>query len=157
MVVTTTYYAEPVARDEQQYEWVLEFPYRDSGDTSNFYESLIKTVSESFARKRADLSIGKCSRFDLLVEQWHEERGASSSIGDIIACPAYHKIIAMGADEAVELILKRLRAEGDDPDHWFWALQILTGADPVPDEDEGNLQSMANAWLAWGTEVGYAA
>jgi len=67
----------------------------------------------------------------------------------MILCPSYQAIIGMGPP-AIDLILARLKAEGDDPDHWFWALQILTGINPVPEEDEGNVRKMADTWLKWG-------
>lgn len=94
--------------------------------------------------------------FESLVQQWRAERGATSSVARMVACRSYGTIISMGRDRAVELILAQMKSEGDDPDHWFWALQILTGENPVSVEDEGNLQAMAKAWLDWGTKSGYA-
>lgn len=35
-----------------------------------------------------------------------------------------------------------------DPDHWFWALEMITGADPVPVEAYGDTVQMAQAWTA---------
>ena len=89
------------------------------------------------------------SLFQHLVSQWHEERGATSSITKMAMCPAYQRIIAMG-EAAIPLILRRLEQEGDEPDMWFWALRILTNADPVPDEARGDTVAMARAWLQWG-------
>jgi hypothetical protein len=40
------------------------------------------------------------------------------------------------------------------PDHWFWALTAITGADPVKPEDRGKLRKMTDAWLRWGKEQG---
>lgn len=57
---------------------------------------------------------------------------------------------------AIPLILAQLVSEGDDPDHWFWALQVLTGANPVSEEDEGNLRRMSAVWLEWAASQGYA-
>jgi hypothetical protein len=37
------------------------------------------------------------------------------------------------------------------------ALHAITGANPVPPASRGNLQEMADAWLAWGLEKGYKA
>jgi len=86
--------------------------------------------------------------FDSFVEQWRTERGATSSTTEMILCPAYQSIIGMGS-KAVPLILARMQREGDDPDQWFWALQMLTGANPVDPDDDGNFQRMAQAWLEW--------
>ena len=65
--------------------------------------------------------------------------------------PAYQSIIGLG-EKAVPLLLDELRR---DPDHWFWALKSITRVDPVPAEDIGRLQRMADAWLAWGKDEGY--
>jgi hypothetical protein len=64
---------------------------------------------------------------------------------------AYQKIIGLGA-AAVPLLLAELRRE---PDDWFWALHAVTGADPVPEANRGNLPAMTEAWLQWGREKGY--
>ena len=88
-------------------------------------------------------------QFDQLVSRWHQERGAESSVTKIAMCPAYQKIIAMGPD-AVPEILRRLEREGDEPDHWFWALTAITNADPVPYDARGDMVQTAQAWLAWG-------
>jgi hypothetical protein len=87
-------------------------------------------------------------KFRRLVEQWREERGATSSITKMAMCLAYQQIIAMG-EPAVPLILHQLASEGDEPDLWFWALQVLTGEDPVPDEARGDMKKMAECWLGW--------
>lgn len=71
--------------------------------------------------------------FKLLVEQWLVERGATSSITEM-ACRSYLRIIGMGRS-AIPLILRQMNQEGDEPDMWFVALQMLiTGEDPVTDE-----------------------
>jgi hypothetical protein len=63
--------------------------------------------------------------------------------------PAYLSILAMGPD-ALPLIIGQLRSEGEDPDHWFVALHYITkGADPVPEEDKGDMARMSRAWLEW--------
>jgi len=53
-------------------------------------------------------------------------------------------------DVAIPLILAELRSEGDEPDHWFWALHAITDTDPVKEEDRGNIVKMGAAWLKWG-------
>jgi hypothetical protein len=89
------------------------------------------------------------ARFQQLVKEWHAECGTTSSPIEMAMCPAYQKIIALGKP-AIRLILKQLELEGDDPDHWFWALHYLTGEDPVAPKDRGNLKKMSAAWLRWG-------
>ena len=67
--------------------------------------------------------------------------------------PAYQKILAMG-QPAVKLIFKQLENEGDDPDHWFWALEYLTGENPVRPENKGDMKRMRGDWLRWGLANG---
>ena len=86
--------------------------------------------------------------FKELTRKWHEERGATSSTQDILLSHAYQSIIGMGP-KAVPLILAQMESEGDDPDQWFWALQVLTGANPVSEDDEGDFQAMARTWIGW--------
>lgn len=88
------------------------------------------------------------SLFEHLRHQWYRERGASSSIVEAAMCPAYQRIIAMGQD-AVPLILRQLESEEDQPDMWFWALRVLINADPVSDDDRGDVVAMARTWLSW--------
>jgi len=94
--------------------------------------------------------------FESLLQEWHAERGATSSVAKMVSCRSYLSIIGMGKARAVELILAQMESEGDDPDHWFLALQVLTGVNPVSEEDEGNLQAMARTWLQWARNSGYA-
>ena len=91
------------------------------------------------------------SLFTRLVEQWHVERGITTSLSDMIVCPSYLRIIAMG-ERALPLILNQLRREGDDPDHWFAALEAITGEDPVPENAYGDTVKIAKVWLLWAEE-----
>jgi hypothetical protein len=63
----------------------------------------------------------------------------------------YQRIIGMGA-AAVPLLLEELQRE---PDQWFWALEAITEANPVPAEDAGKVRRMAQAWIDWGNQHGY--
>jgi hypothetical protein len=90
-------------------------------------------------------------RFADLVGRWKRERGPHSSSARLAEHPAYQQIIGMGP-EVVPLLLRELERE---PDHWFRALHVLTGADPVPAESRGQVDEMAAAWVRWGREQGY--
>jgi hypothetical protein len=65
--------------------------------------------------------------------------------------PAYQQIIGMGP-AAIPLILRDLQRR---PDHWFWALTAMTGEDPVPPEDAGDMRKMAEAWIQLGRARGH--
>ena len=86
-----------------------------------------------------------------LVQQWRVETGMMSLVSKMVIHPAYQRIIGMG-QPVVPLILRELERE---PDHWFWALQSITGANPVRPEQRGRLTQMAGAWIQWGKEHGY--
>ncbi len=93
----------------------------------------------------------KWIRFQSLANQWRMERGVTSSITKAAMMPAYLGIIGMGP-EAVPLIIKQLKSEGDDPDQWFLALESITGADPTKPGDQGDNLKMAQAWFEWNDQ-----
>lgn len=89
--------------------------------------------------------------FVQFADQWHRETGMLSSISKKAMHPTYQRIIGMG-DKAVAPILRQLQ---EQPDHWFWALNAITGENPVPQESAGDLRQMADAWILWGKKKGY--
>jgi hypothetical protein len=89
-------------------------------------------------------------RFRELVRQWKEATRFVSSIHDMASQPAYLQIIGMGK-EALPLLLHELRRE---PDHWFVALQAITGVNPIPASVRGNVEKMTQAWLSWAEQQG---
>jgi len=68
----------------------------------------------------------------------------------MVLAPSYQRIISLG-HRIVPLIISELR---DRPDHWFWALQSITGVNPIPDAAAGNLRLMTRAWLEWARGEG---
>lgn len=132
----------------------LELPFPDSPDAG------VSPSSTSVARawiRFVDHSTTPISRESLrtrfhdLAATWREERGASSSYTQMVMCSSYQRIIGLGK-RVVPLVFKEMEAR---PDHWFWALTALTGANPVPDSSAGNLTEMTAAWLRWGKGQGY--
>lgn len=92
-------------------------------------------------------------KFRRLADRWSDETQLVSSLTEIVLHPAYQQVIGMG-EAAVPLILNELQ---DDPAPWFWALQSITGENPVPEDDAGQFRKMADAWLRWGRIRGYLA
>ncbi|MDT7777667.1 MAG: hypothetical protein QOC99_179 [Acidobacteriota bacterium] len=90
-------------------------------------------------------------QFRVLAEQWYIETMPLSSYFEKILHPAYQKLLTLG-EAAVPFILRELE---DEPNDWFWALRIITDADPVTAEQAGDMEAMAEAWLRWGRENGY--
>jgi hypothetical protein len=89
-------------------------------------------------------------RFRRLAEEWKEQSRFLSNTAQIAMLKPYQRIIGMGWD-AVPLILEELQRE---PRQWFWALEAITEADPVPAEAAGNVRLMAQAWIDWGKREG---
>ena len=85
-----------------------------------------------------------------LAEEWRGDTKVLSSIPGKAMHWAYQRIIGMG-EPALPLILRELERK---PDHWFWALTAITGQDPVPPEDAGNIRKMTEAWLRLGRQRG---
>lgn len=95
---------------------------------------------------RVDADSQTVTAFRRLRDQWESETAHLSSVTKIILHPAYQRIIGLGPS-VVPLLLREIEGE---PRDWFWALSAITGRQPVPPEDAGNLRRMAEAWLAWG-------
>ena len=89
--------------------------------------------------------------FHTAKSEWLQRRPRGADVAGMIAHPSYQRIIEMGQD-AIPLILHELQKR---PDHWFPALHAITGANPIPEEDQGNLSKMTDAWLTWGRYKGY--
>jgi hypothetical protein len=83
-------------------------------------------------------------RFRRLEATWLAEVGYSSSSTELRNHPAFQEIIPL-----------MLRDLEERPRLWVWALPRITGADPVPASDRGNIAKMSEAWLRWGREQGH--
>lgn len=90
-------------------------------------------------------------RFERLYREWKNDTKFMSSASDKAMHPAYQQVIGMGK-EALPLIFNKLKKS---PDHWFWALQSITGVNPIPLDKRGNVPEMAKIWVSWGQEQGY--
>jgi hypothetical protein len=90
-------------------------------------------------------------RFRRLERTWMAEVGYSSSSTELRGHPAFQEIILLG-EAVVPLMLRDLE---ERPRLWVWALPRITGADPVPASERGNIAQMSEAWLRWGREHGY--
>jgi hypothetical protein len=90
-------------------------------------------------------------KFDSLATQWKKETMHLSSVTDKAIHPCYQRIIGLGPD-VIPLILQRLRKNDG---HWYWALQSITGENPVRPEHHGDINNMKNDWIMWGVHKGY--
>jgi hypothetical protein len=90
-------------------------------------------------------------RFRRLAAVWRAETAYVSSSSEIVAHPAFQEIVGMGP-AVIPLLLRELASRTG---HWPRALRRITGTDPVPPADRGDIDKAAEAWLRWGKEHGY--
>ncbi len=114
----------------------------DSQIIRRHMEELLFSYYKPLSRQWANPLI----RFNNLKEEWKESTFMLSSVTEIAMYPSYQQIIGMGPT-AIPMILLSMRQE---PDHWFWALNAITGENPVHIEDRGKIKKMTDAWLDWG-------
>lgn len=91
-------------------------------------------------------------KFQRLTSVWRAETAYVSSSSDLVAHPAFQELVGMGP-AVIPLLLREV--ENRTPGHWHRALRRITGTDPVPPADKGDIDKAAVAWLRWGREQGY--
>jgi hypothetical protein len=92
-------------------------------------------------------------QFDELADRWERETLNLSNPNAAERHPAYSAIVDLGKP-AIPLVLNRLARS---PAFWFSALLRMSGEknNPVNPSMLGDLQAMADAWIAWGEKHGY--
>jgi len=90
------------------------------------------------------------------ADKWKVDTMHSSSTAKMISHPSYLRIIGLARDfrkgDIERLLLEELES---DPDHWFDALEAITGQNPVRPEDD--FDASVDAWLDWGRREGIIA
>ena len=89
------------------------------------------------------------ARFQRLAADWKQQSRYMSNTAQMAMLKPYQRIIGIGPI-AIPLILQELDRE---PGHWFWALNAITGEDPVTPGSTFN--EAVEAWLNWGRDNGY--
>ena len=84
-------------------------------------------------------------RFDFFYSIWQSETMFSSSISEITNNNAYRSIINLGED-IIPFIIQDLKINDN---HWFYALEALTGMNPIKNEHKGIVPLMKADWLEW--------
>src|SRR6266542_5554893 len=95
-----------------------------------WWQAPFEIEQESWAEKK----------FQDLAQKWRKETKHISSLTKAILHPAYQRIIGMGP-VAIKFILRELE---ERPHHWFWALESITGDNPVQPEDD--FDGAVKAW-----------
>lgn len=89
-------------------------------------------------------------KFKRLAAAWCAETQFSSSISEMFLNKNYQAIIGQGI-AIVPFILEDLKK---GPDHWYWALGAITGANPAENAPPGDIAAISEAWLEWGKRKG---
>ena len=112
---------------------------------------VVHTLDELLAAGLNERPTPDQETFEQLADEWERDRPRGTDVEQMTQHPAYQRIIAMD-EPAVPWLLQRL---AEKPDHWFVALNAITGARPVPPESRGRIKEMTQAWLSWGHQQGY--
>lgn len=89
--------------------------------------------------------------FAVLAADWKERSKYMSNTMQMAMLRPYQRIIGLGPAALPHIFAELQRDNG----FWFWALEAITGDDPVPPDDKGNVRRMVDAWLAWGQANGF--
>jgi hypothetical protein len=92
-------------------------------------------------------------QFRALLDNWRADTAYLSSSTQITEHPAYQEIISLGRP-VLPLLFRELERTHDG--HLSKALVRITGAHPIPVEDRGKIQKIAEIWLRWARENGYS-
>jgi hypothetical protein len=103
-------------------------------------------IHRSAPLRRSDVEVHRL--FRELAAEWRTRTALDSNIQRKVLDHAYQRIIGLGP-QVVPCILDDLARS---PDHWFWALTALVGQDVAA--GQMSVRSAAEAWLAWGRQVG---
>lgn len=84
-------------------------------------------------------------KFDLYSGIWKTETMFSSNSSEITNNSDYRSIIGLGKD-IIPFIIEDLK---QSENHWFNALELLTGENPIKSEHRGIINLMKSDWLNW--------
>jgi hypothetical protein len=98
---------------------------------------------QSIASGSADETLEQ--KFRRVADQWKAAVGSISNLDDIRGAAGYAELVALGRP-VIPLILNELDS---DPFYWFEVLAEITGVDPTPADQAGDVDAMTAAWKAW--------
>lgn len=111
---------------------------------SNAYNRYIGT-SIIVSRKVEQTTFRK---FVKLKNKWKYETLFSSSGTEIISNSAYQNIIDIGF-MAVPWIIREMKKSDE---HWFYALEKITGENPIKEGNIGKIDEMKKDWINWASK-----
>ena len=84
-------------------------------------------------------------QFQKLNRTWKDETLFSSDVSEIFNNNAYRSIINLGP-MVLPLIIDDLK---ENNSHWFYALEAITGENPISEDNRGKISLMKQDWLKW--------
>ena len=93
----------------------------------------------------------KFKEFIVLRDRWKEETIFVSSGTILISNSAYKSIIHMGS-LTIPWIFREMKKNDD---HWFYALEKITGINPIKPENVGIIEKMKEDWFNWASQNDY--
>lgn len=140
-----------VGIEESFPKYVLNTPV-DVWVSNSKNHAAARKLKEYIFKRREGFSLNQSIEeiFYSNLTRWKNDTKFTSSTHDLILHPSYQRILGLGP-AALPFILRELQENGG---HWFWALQAITGENPVPPENTGRVKKMAAAWIEWGRSRG---
>lgn len=80
-----------------------------------------------------------------LILAWYENTIFASSVDDFRTAPEIREIASFGYSAAPKIV-QELR---EQPSYLFLSLEMITGENPIEDQDRGNVEAMCKAWISW--------
>ncbi|MBI9039083.1 MAG: hypothetical protein JEY97_13190 [Bacteroidales bacterium] len=90
-------------------------------------------------------------KFLRLKDRWKSDTLFVSSSTVMISNSAYKEIISLGS-LAIPWIIRELQKAND---HWFFALEKITGENPIKTENIGKVEKMKEDWIEWASKNDY--
>ena len=115
------------------------------------YSNAMRIYAGSSISVREKIETQKFKKFLILKDKWKEETIFISSGTKIISNAAYTNIIDFG-NIAIPWIIRELKRTND---HWFFALEKITGENPIKEENIGIVEKMKDDWINWATNKEY--
>ena len=121
-------YYNVVDRSDSKNDGLVFFGDTAVGGESSIINEQLKASVFNYTSTVARTLIDPYYRFISLKSEWERDTAHLSSITEISMHPAYQQIIGMGAD-ILPFIFFDMHSK---PNYWFWALQSISGENPVP-------------------------
>lgn len=115
-------------------------------------EVSLQSATKDDLKPNGEINSELAEKFYSLASQWQNDVEGMSSTTQMSQHPAYREIISMGT-KIVPLLLLELK---QNPLYWLSALSEITGENPIQPEQRGKVKQMAEAWIEWGKNQGYA-